>query len=242
MKKTILLVFVLLLACSIVTAKSQGTQASDGESSEIETGNGQGSAQNESQGQGEIVQEQVQENVIVQQQTQQRQQVKAQTKTQLKEMVQQKQQEMNQELVGLGQGQQNVYQNQNKARLAVHTLLSMEGLVGGIGKNVSAIARQCNNSVKATIRAEEQIQSRSRFTRFLAGGDEGSADEMEQEVSQNQLRIQELNQLMSECDCDSEVKAMMQEQIQNMEQEQTRLQEMAQSEKQSKGLFGWLWK
>ena len=35
---------------------------------------------------------------------------------------------------------------------------------------------------------------------------------------------------------------MMQEQIQQMEQEQLRLQDLAQNEKKSKGLLGWIWK
>ena len=173
---------------------------------------------------------------------QQNQQLKAQTKTQLQEMVQQKQQAMIQEIEGKSEKEQKVYQNQNQVRMAVHTLLAMEDLVGGIGKNVSQIARQFNNSVQATIIAEEKIQTRSRFRRFFAGGDKSSAEEIEQEVNQNRLRIQELKQLHEQCDCDDEIKAMMQEQIQSMEQEQNRLQELAQKEKKSKGMFGWLWK
>ena len=175
-------------------------------------------------------------------QSQQRQELKAQTKTQLKEMVQQKQQAMNQELEGKSEKEQKVYQNQNQVRLAVHSLLAMEDLVGGIGKNVSQIARQFNNSIQATINAEEKIQTRSAFARFFVGGDEKAAGEIEQEVNQNKQRIQELKQLYEQCDCDEEVKEIMQEQIQNMEQEQNRLQELAQKEKKSKGLFGWLWK
>jgi len=48
--------------------------------------------------------------------------------------------------------------------------------------------------------------------------------------------------LRAQCDCGEEVKAMLQEQIQNMEQEQVRLQQLAQNEKKNKGVFGWLWK
>jgi hypothetical protein len=61
-------------------------------------------------------------------------------------------------------------------------------------------------------------------------------------VIQNRERIQELHRLVQECDCNEDVRALVQEQIQNMEQEQTRLQELAQNEKEAKGLFGWLWK
>jgi hypothetical protein len=142
-------------------------------------------------------------------------------------------------MTGLNETQQKVYQNQNQVRLAVHALLSMENMTGGIGKNVSAIAREFNNSVMSTIRAEEKIQTRSGFARFFAGGDETTATELESEVEQNELRIQQLTQLRNECQCDQEVKDLMQEQIQLMQQEQTRLRELAQQEKKSKGLFDW---
>ncbi|MBU4492790.1 MAG: hypothetical protein KKA61_00295 [Nanoarchaeota archaeon] len=200
---------------------------------------GQGTGQGQQVQEEEETQNKGEDKQII---VQQRQELKAQTKTQLQEMIQQKQQAMNQELEGKKEKEQKVYQNQNQVRLAVHSLLAMEGLVGGIGKNVSQIARQFNNSVQATIRAEEKIQTRSAFARFFAGGDEKAAGEIEQEVNSNRERIKELKQLHEQSDCDEEVKAMMQEQIQNMEQEQNRLQELAQKEKKSKGLFGWLWK
>jgi len=121
----------------------------------------------------------------------------------------------------------------------------MENLTGGIGKNISQIAREFNNSIQATIKVEGRIQSRSSLIKFFMGGDEEAAEEMEQEVNQNRLRIQELRRLMEKGDCEKEVKAMLQEQIQEMEGEQNRLQKLAQREKKDKGLFGWfsgLWK
>lgn len=167
-------------------------------------------------------------------------QQKARTMTEAREMVQQKKQEMNQEMQGLSNVQQKVYQNQNKVREAVHALLSLEDLARGIGPQVSQIAREFNNSVQATIIAEEKIQKRNAFVRFFMGGDKDAAGDMEQELNQNQQRIQELKQLREECVCGEEVKAMMQEQIQNMEQEQERLQQLTDSEKNAKGLFGWV--
>ncbi len=86
------------------------------------------------------------------------------------------------------------------------------------------------------------MQARSGFTRFFAGGDSEAAEELETGVTQNQQRIQEMKQLRGQCDCEEEVKAIMQEQIWDMEQEQTRFQELAQKEKKSKGLFGWILK
>ena len=167
---------------------------------------------------------------------------RAQTTEQLRQMVQQRQQVMAQEMQGMDEAEQKVYQNQNRVREAVHSFLAMEDLVGGIGPQVREIARNFNNSVQATIRAEQRIERRSAVARFFAGGDEEAAAEIEERVNQNQERIQQLKQLREECDCGAEVKELMRAQIQNMEQEQTRLNELAQREKGSKGLFGWLWK
>jgi len=167
-------------------------------------------------------------------------QQKARTMTQAREMVQQKKQEMTQEMQELSNVQQKVYQNQNKVREAVHALLAIEDLAPGIGPQVSQIAQQFNNSVQATIIAEEKIQKRNAFVRFFMGGEKNAAQEMEQELNQNQLRIQELKQLREECVGGEEVKAMIQEQIQNMEQEQARLQQLADREKNTNGMFGWV--
>lgn len=228
------------------TVKSSDTEleqdASKGQKGidEPETG-----AEEKESGQGQQVQTEQETQNLGEESTimvQQRQQLRAQTKEELKQMVQQRKQEMNQELTGLGKNKEKVYKNQNQVRLAVHSLLAMGGLVGGIGPQVREIARNFNNSVQATIRAEEKIQIRSGFLRFFAGGDDKAAGELEQEINQNRQRIQQLNQLREQCDCDEEVKAMMREQIQNMEQEQNRLQQLAQKEKKSKGIFGWLWK
>lgn len=171
-------------------------------------------------------------------------QVRAETPEELGQMIQQRQQEMNQEIQSLGAGTVNaqVYQNQNKVRLAVHAMFAMENLTGGIGQNVSKIANEFNNSVNKTIQAEEKIRSRDMFTRFFFGGDEVAAGELERELAQNQVRIAELNRLREQCECVEEVKNILQEQIQNLEQEQNRLQQLAQEEKSNKGLFGWLWK
>ena len=225
MKKIVLILFILILVSALVIAP----------------------AQDENKGKGDAipelisadVDENIQEDDVG---TGKGMQAKAGNVEQVKAMVQARQQEMKQEMQEMGQGQQNMYMNQNQVRLAVHALLAMEGLVGGIGKNVSEIARGFNNSIQSTIKAEEKIQTRGRIARFFMGGDHEAAGEMEQEVNRNRERIQELKQLKEQCECDEEVMNMFQEQIQNMEQEQNRLQGLAQAEKKSKGIFGWLFK
>jgi hypothetical protein len=182
------------------------------------------------------------ENTPVEQKQQITTQAQERNLTQVRNLIQEKQQKMNQQLEGLDDKQQNMYRNQNQVRLAVHALLAMENFTGDIGPQVSEIARNFNNSVQATLNSEEKIQQRSAFARFFMGGDNEAAENIEQEVNQNQQRIQELKQLREQCNCTEEVKSMFQEQIQNMEQEQSRLQELAQQEKQRKGIFGWMFR
>ncbi len=172
----------------------------------------------------------------------QKEKLRARTTNELREITRQKQQEMNQQMETLRKEKQKIYKNQNRVRLAVHSLLAMEDLVGGIGPQVREIAREFNNSIKETIQEEERIQARRGLLKFLIGGHKNAAEKLEEKVNRNQERIQRLRDLMESCDCNEEVKAMMREQIQNMEQEQDRLQEVAGNEKKNKGLFGWIWK
>jgi len=237
MKRLIVISLVLIVFGSVVLA--QGQQIPNN----LVTGTMNPEQNQQAQGTGQAQQ------VQTEQQTQnqgeegqlmitQQQQVTAGKINEVKQKIQQKQQEMNQEMQPMGKTEQKVYQNQNQVRLAVHSLLEMKDVIGGIGPQVSQIAQEFNNSVQATIKAEEKIQIRNRVVRFFAGGDKESAELMEQEVNRNRERIQQLDQLREQCDCDEQIKAMFQEQTQNMEQEQNRLQQLAQNEKQYKWLFG----
>jgi len=137
------------------------------------------------------------------------------------------------------EAKQNIYQHQNVVREAVHALLASEDLVGGIGQQVSAVAREFNNSVDKTIQAEEKIRNRHPILKWIIGGVKDAAEEINQEVEQNRNRIELLKQLQEQNWISSEVKAILVEQIQNMEEEQNRLEEMAQQELKTKGIVGW---
>ncbi|KAF5088520.1 hypothetical protein [Methanoculleus horonobensis] len=129
--------------------------------------------------------------------------------------------------------------DRNRVRLAVHALLGAENRTGGIGENVSAIAREFNNSVEKTIRAEEQIRARHAFTRFLFGGDAEAARLIEEEAQRNRERVTELRGLIGNCTCDDATRTMLREQVRTIEQEQDRLETLASEEMQVRGLFSW---
>jgi hypothetical protein len=147
---------------------------------------------------------------------------------------------LNATLRNVSAGEHDRIKNENEVRLAVHTLLETEGLSGGIGRNVSAIARDFNNSVSSTRNLEDRIQSRSSFIRFLFGGDRDAAREIANMTARNTVRIVELQQLISSADLDPDVQAMMEDQVRTLQKEQDRLEQLAKREQEDRGLFGWL--
>jgi hypothetical protein len=228
MRKIMAVLFVLFLMSPMVLAQGQQGIHEPGTGRAMENATP-----------GEIAAAQAGELIAVQL----RKQLRMQTPEGVREIIQERRQLMQQEVEAIqSRARQRAFQNQNEVRMAVHGLLDMETLVGGIGPQVREVARNFNNSIQATINSEERIQARGRFRRLFVGGDEEAAAEIEERVSQNQARIQQLNQLREQCNCSEEVKAMMQERIQLMQQEQERLRELAQNEKQSRGIIGWMWK
>lgn len=129
--------------------------------------------------------------------------------------------------------------DRNQVRLAVHALLGAENRSGGIGPNISAIAREVDNSVQKTFEAEEQIRARHGFIRSLFGGDTEAARLIEEEAQRNRERAMELRRLIGNCTCDDATRTMLREQVRTIEQEQDRLRTLASEEMQVRGLFSW---
>lgn len=153
--------------------------------------------------------------------------------TQLQQMVLERQQ-----LLSAGEEQQ--LSQQNALQLAVHAVNISQGLLGDNGTRMFQLANQVNASYHVAVNSEQQIQNRNSIVRFFMGGDSEAADEILKQMEQNQIRIQEMNQIIIACDdCDPETVAVLQEQMQNLLQEQNRLQQLAQDEKDYRGLFGW---
>jgi len=211
-----------LIAAAQGTQKNQPEAGNNGNQEQVQTGT-------KTQNQGE------EQRLMIQTSTE----YKAQNESELKEAIQAKKSELEEQLP---EGKSDeTRKNQNTVRAAVHALLASEELTGGIGPQVSEIAKGFNNSIQATAQAEEKIRTRSAIRKIFFGGDKEAAGELEQETIRNQNRIEELNQLMNQCvECSAETKNVLQEQIRLMEQEQERLSNLAQNEKGRKGIFGFL--
>ncbi len=175
-------------------------------------------------------------------------QLKVMTKTpeEFKKMVNEKAKELKASLRNKNNKEKNIYQHQYRVKLAAQTIFGMQNFLGEkLGPKAAEIAKQLDSSVKATIMAEKKIQNRNRIIRFFVGGDKKAAAEIKREVQQNRKRIQELKKVYQECtDCDEQIKEMLKEEIQTIEQEQIRLKQLADKEEKSNGLigflFGWL--
>ncbi|NOR85120.1 hypothetical protein GQ473_03305 [archaeon] len=224
MKKTILFALVILMvSASFAFAEPQNTQIPNTTGQAINTNNPNSIT------------------TITQTMTNERAQIR--TKEELQNSINKKKQEMKNQTETMSSGKKIAYNNQNQVRLAVHTMLMMENMTGGIGKEVSAIAIKYNNSIQSTLNAEEKIQTRGSITRFFFGGDETSANTLNKTTVQNREQINTMNQLILNCtNCTEEVKTLMQEQIRTMEKEQNRLENLAKNELNRKGIFGWLYK
>lgn len=162
-------------------------------------------------------------------------QITSNTEQQVRSVIQQKTHEVNSSMG-------NSLQNQKMAQVAVQTMESTASMFGKSEANISKVSNEIKNSFEVTTRAEERIRSKSGFVKFFMGGDNEAAGLIAQEIVRNENRIRELNRLIEESDFDPQTKAILQEQIQNIEQEQLRLKLLAEKEINNKGILGWLWK
>jgi hypothetical protein len=158
--------------------------------------------------------------------------------SELRDSNRQKLEELNKSLQNETPERRVWVKNYNEVRVAVHTLLSMENRTGGIGQNISAIAREFNNSVDMSEKLEQKIQDRSGIMRLFLGGDRDAAGQLANITSQNQARIQKIQQLINTATLDPDVRAFLEEQLQAMQNEETRLEQLATREQQDRGLFG----
>ena len=90
----------------------------------------------------------------------------------LKQKIEERKHELEDEEASTTPKFKNAMKNANEVRLAVHALLASKDLLGGIGGQVSEIAKQMNDSVATTTSAEAQIESRSFLAKLFFGGDQ----------------------------------------------------------------------
>lgn len=160
----------------------------------------------------------------------------------LKRMIERRKEELDQEEASTTRDNRDIVEHANEVRLAVHSLLASKELLGGIGPQVSAIAREVNNSLATTTNAEAEIKARGFWKHLLFGGDVQVGDMLAAEVQKDQNRVVELTNLLGQASTTADVKAELQLHIDALNTEIARLQTLATKEQSQQGILGWLFK
>ncbi len=122
---------------------------------------------------------------------------------------------------------------------SVQTLLQMNE--SGFGQQIRVVAReqeQAQNQIQSEL---GKVGSRSGALKFLIGPDYVALKSLQQQITQNQARIQQLTQLESQLTNQADKNSVSQA-IQALTQLNTSLQDKVSAENNSVSLFGWLFK
>ncbi len=191
---------------------------------------------NQVQGQGqnqEMNQEQSQEQS--QEQNQERSMEQNQNQNQNQEINQVQSQKQNQ----VQQGRIDAQTHKGTVANFVQSLLQVADREGGIGEQVRAIARQQSQSATSTVPIIEKVQARSKVKTFLIGSDYKNLGALRSETVQTRNRLEQLNRLMENTQNEGD-KTEVQNQIQTLEQEQTKIENFIKAQEGKFSLFGWL--
>jgi len=238
MKNKILLTSVLMLALVATT----GAHAANSNDKAGEAGQVQQQTQTANQGETDQIRTQ---NV---EQTQN--EVGGQTENKVQQQVQQQNQEdnrgedtqiktQNQEQVQQQEGESISEEHRSDIANFVQSLLQIADSEGGIGQQVREIAQQQNQSTETTIQAIEKVQTKSKVKTFFFGSDYKNLGTLRSEMVQTQNRIEQLNQLIESVQ-NAGNKTELQNQIQTLEQEQTKIESFIEDNESKFSLFGWL--
>jgi uncharacterized protein with PIN domain len=136
-----------------------------------------------------------------------------------------------------------VHDSQSTFLVGIDTFRGVRELNDTRGRDLSELEAEIEDSIKITTQAESRIRSRNPVVKVLMGGDDQAARQLEQEMNLTRERIAELRSFVDSCTtCSEQVKEVLQERIQEMEQEQERLREVASQELNNQGIIGWIWK
>jgi hypothetical protein len=142
---------------------------------------------------------------------------------------------------GSGDGSMGVNAKMGGVSQSVQNLLRMEGVAGGIGAKVSEIAQAQNMAQEKLASSLEMLQSRSGFMRSLLGPNYQALSDLKQQHEENQLRIQALQEVMTQTDNEGDL-SELQLAVQTFVEQNTALQEQINAEEAHPGLFGWFFR
>jgi len=148
-----------------------------------------------------------------------------------------------QESLQTNEGSQNksdvARQNMSIVSQKVEEILEEEKSDKGIGQQVKTIAqeqKQAQGEIEGQI---HKLNARQGLMKKLFGADQKAIKNLQQQMEQNQLRIQQLQELQNETTNQAE-ENQIQELTQSLVEQNTALEDQIQAEEQVGSLFGWL--
>jgi hypothetical protein len=220
MKKTLFVALFLMLgigfqAQAVSTNSNQGNKTGQALDVEASAGSQSGNAvqnqeQNKVMNQGENTQIQTQEQSAVQ--------IKDKSKD--------------------SKGQLNGASHRSVVATFVQSLLSVADREGGIGQEVRAIAQQQNVAKDRASDLINAVESRNKVKTFFIGTSYQNLGELQSQMVQTRNQLEQLKQLAAKVE-NEEDKTQLQNQIQTLEQEQTRINDFITKNESKFSLFCW---
>jgi len=160
----------------------------------------------------------------------------------LQASIETQKEDINRSLSELKIKQNEIYESYLKTKIAAVSLAVANQSLNEIPENISMMASEINVSLDGTFESEKNIAQRNFIVRAVLGGDKQSASQIEEAVAKNNERISAIEKALQNTSYNEAIKALLETQLKILKDEQERLLKLAEEEKKSQGLIGWLWK
>jgi uncharacterized protein (DUF3084 family) len=157
----------------------------------------------------------------------------------LNQAIEMRKQNFQKERAGMEEEKSLMYENQNKIRSGAQNLMIMENMIGKNGPETSRVAGDINLSSEKTLKLESEFKNRSKVKKFFFGHKKDIVDTFSEEISQRDKNISKLRELYEDLESSEEVKGIFLKQLENIEEEQGRIEEYFQNETKRKGILTW---
>jgi hypothetical protein len=132
--------------------------------------------------------------------------------------------------------------HKSEVAVAVENLLSVADIEDDkLGERVREIARAHAKASEETESKVKSVQDRGGVAEFFLGPKYTDLNSIKDQITQNQVRIQALAQAVSQLE-DEDLKKVIEEQIEILTEENTKLQSFVSGKEKERGVFGWIFR
>ncbi len=136
---------------------------------------------------------------------------------------------------------ENAFEHMSTVAARVMELQQLGDREGGLGEQVREFAREQNQTQEKLDEDLQKLEDRRGWMKWLAGPDYKAIKNVKAQMTQNQVRIEQLRKLSLETQNESDaekIRAM----IMALDEAQVALQERVQAEEGTKSMLGWLFR